>query len=84
MSDRAKRWTLSGAAIVVGWVGSVFAGIWIASAYVATVSANSDSDHAAIAEHEKRIRALEDCCVEARSDSRWIRAALERIEKKLP
>lgn len=84
MSDRVRRLSLASIAILVGWIASVAVGIWIASAYVAHADANTATDHDLIVDHERRLRSLEDCCVEARSDSRWIRAALERIEKKLP
>lgn len=84
MSDRAKRWTLSGAAIFVGWALSVCSGVWIASAYTTSTQAAQKLHEKQAEDHETRLRKLEECCVNARSDSAWIREALERIEKKLP
>lgn len=81
MSTRNKHITLGAVAIVVSWVLAVVSATWSASGQYQAVAMNVARNTATDADHEARLRVLENVTTQMASDVRWLREHLERQQR---
>lgn len=72
MPERVKKIGVATFAVIVGWAGSVMAGVWIASAYTSNMTTRVDNGKQVADDHELRLRALESKVTDIAADTRWI------------
>lgn len=77
-----RRWTLGRLAT---WAGSIatalsilVGAVWTASADRATIRSRGETNEAKIADHEKRLRDVEEHLGQIAGDVRWIRETMEK------
>lgn len=76
--SKRKSWSLSGAAILVGWLLTVGGLVWAASADRSAIVSRVNASTAQLNDHEQRLRVIEPRLSEIAIDVKWIRKHLEQ------
>ena len=73
------------AAVLIGWLLSIVGAVWAAAGDRAQVKAELAAAHAAVVDHETRLRAIEGAITSTAADVKWIRQAMEKhIDQRQP
>ena len=76
--DRRHRWTYTALGVVVGWFATIMCAVWVTASAHANLASAVYEVNTRVADHEIRLRLVENSQLQIAVDVRWIRESLTR------